>query len=191
MERREEVHDLNYYFKNTLGFLVLCFNCLSSKALNDLLTIVQDIATEFRAKFNAFVLIILSEGKAPGIYGSNNEAIPIGDILGYFSDENCPQLKYKPKLFIFQTIRTKNRAVIDHRISSPSNSVVLSVYPTNESQVPVFVDRMKALCFTTPIDEIVDKIKQELRDQNCRVESRTNFDRPCNRILATRPTHNK
>ena len=191
VERREEVQDINYIFKNTLGFLVLCFNCLSSKALLKLLTtIVQEIATEFHANLNAFVLIVLGKGEAPEIYGSNNETIPIGNILGCFSDEKCPQLKYKPKLFIFQTILTRNRNVPQHRISSPSNSVVLSVYPTNESQVPVFVDRMKALCSTTPIEEMVDKIKRELK-QNCRVECRTNFDRHCNKIFATRLTQSK
>ena len=191
MERREEVYDLNFFLKDTLGFLVLCFNCLSSKNLRDLLTIVQQIAIEFHAKFNAFALIILSKGGAQEIHGSNNETIPIGDILSYFSDENCPQFMNTLKLFIFQTIQTENRAVIDRRISSPSNSVVFSVYPTNESQVPVFIDRMKALCSTTPIDEIVDKIKEQLRDHNCRVECIKNFDRHCNRILPTRSTHNK
>ena len=191
MERREEVQDLNFFLKDKLGFLVLCFNGLSSKALKDLLKIVQDIATEFRANFNAFALIILSKGGAPEIYGSNNEPIPIGDILSYFSDENCPQFMNKLKLFFFQTILNEVGPVPQRRISIPSNSVVLSVYPTNESQVPVFVDRVKARCRTTPIDEIVDTIKEQLRDHNCRVECRKNFDRHCNRILATRPTHNK
>ena len=102
-ERREEVQDLNSFFRNTLEFMVLIFNCLSSKNILNLLATVQQIPPEFQARFNAFVLIILSKGKTPEIYGSNNETIPIADILGCFSDENCPQLKNKPKLFFFQT----------------------------------------------------------------------------------------
>ena len=190
-ERREEVQDLNFLLKNTLGFLVLCFSCLSSIALSNLLTTVQQIPIEFHEKFNAFVLIILSKGSTPEIYGSNNETILIADILGCFSDENCPQLKNKPKLFFFQTILTEDRAVSDRRIRTPSNSAVLSAYPRRQSQVPTFVGRMRALCYTTPIDEIVDKIKEQLRDQNCHVECGKNFDRHCNRILATSPIQNK
>ena len=192
-ERREEVQDLIFFLKNTLGFLVLCFNCLSSKPLKNLLAIVQEIPNEFYAKFNAFVLIILGKGKAPEIYGSNNETIPTREILSFFSDENCSQLTYKPKLFIFQTILTSTKipAFSDRRIPTPSNSVVLSVYPRNESQIPVFIDHIKDLYYNTPIDEVVEEFKEQFRDQNCHVECRKNFDCDCNRILATTPTHSK
>ena len=191
MERREEVQDLTRVFRNMFGFLVLCFNSLSKNSILELLRIVHKVATEFDATLNAFVLIILSKGEAPEIYDSNNESVPLVDVLDPFSDENCPQLMNKPKLFFFQTILTKDIVVPERRLEILSNYVFLSAYPRVESEIPLFVDRMDSLCYTTPIGNIFNKIKEQLRDKNCRVECRINLDPQCDKILATRSLHSK
>ena len=192
IERREEVQELTRVFKDMFGFLVLCFNSLSIKSIFLLLSIVHNIATEFDATLNAFVLIILSKGKAPEIYDNKKESISIGEVLSHFSDENCPQqLKNKPKLFFFQTILTEDTIVPERRLQILPNSVFLSAFPRSESEVPLFVDRMRTLCYTTAIGNIFNKIKEQLRDKNVRVECRINLDLQCDKILATRSLHSK
>ncbi|KAK3593304.1 hypothetical protein CHS0354_031363 [Potamilus streckersoni] len=82
------------------------------------LAILQDAQDTDHSNMDSFALIISSHGnemehprngkKEHVIYCSDDQYIFTGDILEMFSDENCPSLKGKPKLFFIQACRGTN-----------------------------------------------------------------------------------
>ncbi|KAL3875335.1 hypothetical protein ACJMK2_033386 [Sinanodonta woodiana] len=82
------------------------------------LAILQDAKDTDHSKLDSFALIFSSHGnemehprsgkKEHVIYCSDDQFIFTGDILEMFSDENCPSLKGKPKLFFIQACRGTN-----------------------------------------------------------------------------------
>ena len=185
VERSEEVQDLTRVLRNVFGFFVMCFNDLSSKAFIRLLIEVLGAIANHQFDMNAFILIILGKGDKPNIYDTNQETIPTKDILSYFSDENCPQLINKPKLFFFQTILTKNVVVPEHRLAIPFNSCVLLTYPQKESQTPMLTQCMQAHCHDKRICDIFDQIKEQIKKKGHYAKCQSNLNRRCNVILPT------
>ena len=164
VERSEEVQDLTRIFRNVFGFFVMCFNNLSSNTFFRLLIEIIGATADDKFDINAFILIFLSKGDKPNIYDANKETIPIRDILSYFSNENCPKLTNKPKLFFFQTILMKNIVFPKHRLAIPFNSCVLLTYPQKESQRSRLTQCMQAHCHNTLICDIFDQIKEQIRE---------------------------
>ena len=185
VERSEEVQDLTRIFRNVFGFFVMCFNNLSSNTFFRLLIEIIGATADDKFDINAFILIFLSKGDKPNIYDANKETIPIRDILSYFSNENCPKLTNKPKLFFFQTILMKNIVFPKHRLAIPFNSCVLLTYPQKESQTSRVTQCMQAHCHDTPICDIFDQIKEQIREKGHYVEWQSNLNRHCNTILPT------
>lgn len=184
IERSEEVQDLTRVLRNVFGFFVMSFNNLSSKAFVRLLIEVIGATANGQFDMKAFILIVLSKGDKPNICDTNQEAIPTKDILSYFSNDNCPQLTNKPKIFFFQTILTKNVAVPEHRSAIPFNSCVLLTYPQKESQTPLLTQYVQDHCHDK-ICDIFDQIKEQIRKKDHYVEWQSNLNRHCNIILPT------
>ncbi|KAK3593309.1 hypothetical protein CHS0354_031369 [Potamilus streckersoni] len=82
------------------------------------LAILHDARDADHSKMDSFAIFISSHGdeiknprngkKEHAIYCSDDQYIFTGDILEMFSDDNCPSLKGKPKLFFIQACRGTN-----------------------------------------------------------------------------------
>ena len=57
--------------------------------------------------YDAFILVILSYGGVGTVVCRDGKEVPLRDILNVFSNENCPKLKDKPKLFFIQACGTR------------------------------------------------------------------------------------
>lgn len=73
---------------------------------------VQDILSpiakrEILRTHEAIVIAINSHGDMNGILCSNGELTPYNSIINIFSNENCKELKRKPKIFLFNSCRSK------------------------------------------------------------------------------------
>ncbi|KAL3875337.1 hypothetical protein ACJMK2_033295 [Sinanodonta woodiana] len=100
-----------------LGFIIKnekVFNLDKQSAL----TVLRDAKYADHSKMDSFAFIISSHGneianprngkKEHAVYFSDDRYIFTNDILEMFSDENCPSLKGKPKLFFIQACRGTN-----------------------------------------------------------------------------------
>lgn len=54
------------------------------------------------------VLILMSHGEGPYIYGNDEIPIKLTDIIEVFATNNCQGLKDKPRLVFVQACRTGN-----------------------------------------------------------------------------------
>ncbi|KAF2881841.1 hypothetical protein ILUMI_24342 [Ignelater luminosus] len=63
--------------------------------------------------------ILPDDEKAPNI----NNTISIKDVWTPFTSDNCPSLKYKPKVFIFQTCKKPELTSVDSRMVTHSVSI--------------------------------------------------------------------
>ncbi|KAF2881840.1 hypothetical protein ILUMI_24341 [Ignelater luminosus] len=63
--------------------------------------------------------ILPDDEKAPNI----NNTISIKDVWTPFTSDNCPSLKYKPKVFIFQTCKKPELTSVDNRMVTYSVSI--------------------------------------------------------------------
>lgn len=75
------------------------------------------------------VVILMSHGEEDHIYGSGCQSVPIKELIVYFSDHNCPNLKNKPKLFIIQACRSYKTLPKDGRESPTNNSSSSTLKP--------------------------------------------------------------
>ena len=56
-------------------------------------------------KFCCCAVALMSHGDEGHIYGFEGKKVSVNELIVYFSDQNCPNLKDKPKLFIIQACR--------------------------------------------------------------------------------------
>ena len=57
-------------------------------------------------KHDCLVVCLMGHGDSKAdIYDGNKKSMQIADIMEYFSSENCPMLKGKPKIIIVQSCR--------------------------------------------------------------------------------------
>nr|UKF18831.1 caspase-8A [Dugesia japonica] len=107
------------------------------------------------------VCIILSHGDAGIIYGSDEKAVKLDEIFGYFEGNNCKELRRKPKVFLIDACRGAKRATITSRGSStlplrstpqlPNKADFLEGYATVKGYIALMTDEgfgwyMQALC---------------------------------------------
>ncbi|KAK3593310.1 hypothetical protein CHS0354_031370 [Potamilus streckersoni] len=104
---KDILQKLGYYQMNND-----CKNLNKASTLN----ILKAARDTDHSAFDSFALIVSSHGdekenprkngkKEHAIYSSDDQYIFTGDILEMFSDDNCPSLKGKPKLFFIQACR--------------------------------------------------------------------------------------
>ena len=92
--------------------------------INRLLHILQDIQKKNHSEYCAFALVILSHGDEGGVvYCSDGASITVEQISNYFTADNCPSLRDKPKLFFVQGCRGNE---VIKSTSQLSTSVIIS-----------------------------------------------------------------
>ena len=97
-----------------LGFdTKLPYKDLTGKEMGQTL---EDVARMDHSNYDCLMVAILSHGKARDIVSGKSGSISIKNILEVFSDQKCPTLAGKPKIFIIQACRGKrfNVAVQDN-----------------------------------------------------------------------------
>ena len=62
---------------------------------------------------DAFILVVLSYGGNGTVICTDDKEVPLRDIVNVFTDDNCPKLKGKPKLFFIQAcgVRLKGSVI--------------------------------------------------------------------------------
>lgn len=68
-------------------------------------------------------LALMSHGDENNIFGVKGEKVPVNELISYFNDQNCPNLKNKPKLFIIQTCRNNNSNDTRNENNVPTKTV--------------------------------------------------------------------
>lgn len=74
-----------------------------------ILKVLDDTATDDHSTYDCFVLCLMSHGKEGSIYGADGETVLIETICDFFSNSNCATLRGKPKLFIIQACRGREK----------------------------------------------------------------------------------
>lgn len=88
-----------------LNYDVICEQDLSRERLLDLLKKkAKDKALD---KHDIFVSIIMSHGISEHVITSDNQYVSFDEILQIFSNEGCHYLLNKPKVFIFNSCRSR------------------------------------------------------------------------------------
>ncbi|KAK3593302.1 hypothetical protein CHS0354_031361 [Potamilus streckersoni] len=118
--RLDARHGANVDVQNTMMVLRKLGFFIKNKQFFDLdkqsaLAVLRDAKDSDHSRMDSFAFIISSHGnelESPSsgkiehvIYFSDDQYIFTNDILKMFSDENCPSLKEKPKLFFIQACR--------------------------------------------------------------------------------------
>jgi len=55
---------------------------------------------------SALFVVIMSHGRLGVVMGTDNQPVPVDDILKYFNGTNCPGMAGCPKVFMFQCCRS-------------------------------------------------------------------------------------
>lgn len=90
-----------------LDFKVILYRNLTSTAMLDCFKKITKLPE--LSQHDTFVSIILTHGDdGRVVYGTDASRLKVDEILPCFTNENCPQLKNKPKLFFIQACRGRN-----------------------------------------------------------------------------------
>jgi hypothetical protein len=73
---------------------------------------LRELAKEDHSNYNCVIVAILSHGKDGGIYGTDEQAVSVAELTGYF--RSSPSLSGKPKLFFLQACRG---TTMDHGVA--------------------------------------------------------------------------
>lgn len=97
-----DANNLDILFEQ-LGFKVIVQNNRTYQEMReDINTFAQ---RKEHALSNMAIVVLLSHGEDGLVFGTDGRKVPNEWILGQFNNDNCPNLKGKPKLFIFQACR--------------------------------------------------------------------------------------
>ncbi|XP_058951212.2 caspase-3 isoform X2 [Pocillopora verrucosa] len=103
-------------------------------------------------KHDGLICIIMSHGDDRGIKCKNGETIPVDEITSKFrgSDESCPQLAGKPKLFFLQACR----GIVDdrgyrHAASSQDDDVVADSFSSERTSLTLPSDADFLISYST------------------------------------------
>lgn len=107
-----------------LGFHCDIFSDLKIREMKSVLSRFAKI--EDHKNLSCCALALMSHGDENNIFGIQGEKIPVNELISYFNDQNCPNLKNKPKLFIIQTCRNNNPTTNDTRNENVSTKTVKS-----------------------------------------------------------------
>lgn len=94
-----------YKLENTLKKLRYRVKQHTDQTAEELIQILKREQEEDH--YDAFILVILSYGGVGTVVCRDGKEVPLRDILNVFSNENCPKLKDKPKLFFIQACGTR------------------------------------------------------------------------------------
>ena len=84
---------------------------LSCKAMKHLFV---SLSRSDHSKLHCLFVVVLSRGKkVRGVYDTNKKLLPLEHVCSYFSNANCPSLKGKPKLFLFETVVDSSETILN------------------------------------------------------------------------------
>ena len=81
-----------------LEFEVKVYN---DKSYNKIKNILEKLSKEDHSNSDCILLVVLSHGDSEILYAEDTR-YPRSKLWSYFTDENCPTLKGKPKIFFIQ-----------------------------------------------------------------------------------------
>jgi len=131
------------YFVSTLTFAwKFGFNIHQHYWLSksEMLTVLKETAEQDFSSYACFLLVIRGYGSKDGIYGIDDEVISLDAITSLFSQNKCPSLKGKPKVFLIETVHKGDKVSGSDPSSSPtvSEADFLINYVTPEERVSPF-----------------------------------------------------
>lgn len=75
-------------------------------------------------RHDSLVVIVLSHGETEAFYGVDNQLVNIRDMLKYFNNRECLQLRGKPKMFFIQACRGRDTdygvCIPEHQLDAAS-----------------------------------------------------------------------
>ena len=89
-----------------LGFYTGRFNDLTAREIRENLTKISKID---HTKFDCLLVAILTHGDDGNLYGTDNKPIALKNLTELFHGKSCPSLVGKPKIFIVQACRGKEK----------------------------------------------------------------------------------
>ncbi|CAH3026111.1 unnamed protein product [Porites evermanni] len=99
-----------------------------------ILKVLDNISNEDHSNYDCFVLCLMSHGLEGFVYGADGERVLLEDVCGFFSNSRCRTLKGKPKLFVIQACRgrDKDKGVVR---DSPGSPETLPGNPVTEAAI--------------------------------------------------------
>ncbi|XP_077511082.1 caspase-3-like isoform X2 [Amblyomma americanum] len=118
-------------------FLALHFKCTIATNLkaDEMKTLLRWAAGECdEKKDDCLVVVLMCHGKENYIYGVDFEPLHLyNDVYEQFNNENCPELKGKPKLFLVQATREENHSQFTNTVPKTSDPGCVSAEACNAS----------------------------------------------------------
>lgn len=99
-----------------LGFNVRIMRGLMSL---DIISALRFLSLEDHSYFDCVVVCILSHGTESSVVGPDGISVDIKQLTNIFSNENCPTLANKPKLFFLQMLEQEEKSKRGGKKSSP------------------------------------------------------------------------
>ena len=105
-----------------------------------MLKVLKETAEQDFSSYTGFVCVIQGYGSKDGIYGTDDEVISLDAITSLFSQNKCPSLKGKPKIFLIEAVHKGDKASGSDPSSSPtvSEADFLMNYFISEEGFPLF-----------------------------------------------------
>jgi len=120
-------------FERKFGFNTHQHNYLTKK---EMLKLLKETAEQDFSSYACFVCLIQGYGSKDGIYGIDDEVISLDAITSLFSQNKCPSLKGKPKIFLIEAFQRVDKVSGSNPSSSPtvSEADFLINYATPEKE---------------------------------------------------------
>ncbi|XP_046326046.2 caspase-3-like [Haliotis rufescens] len=85
----------------------------------EILQTLKQMSQFDHANYNCFICVVMSHGSSKNITASDGLDVNVDQITKQFTAENCPSLRGKPKVFLFQACRGKHgQASLPHETDS-------------------------------------------------------------------------
>ncbi len=151
VDEKNLVHAFHY-----LGYIVEVHRDRTAKQIYD---IVKQIKDRDHSSYDSFVCCILSHGKEGHVHGSDSMVIPLKDVTGLLDGDSCKTLVGKPKVFIMQACRGKQKGTgvradgddeqFESRIASDSEARIVS---DSDNKIPAVADFFYG--YATPLGQV-------------------------------------
>ena len=89
---------------------------------SEMLKVLKETADKDFSSYDCFICVIASSGSKDGIYGTDDEVISLETITSLFSQNKCPSLKGKPKIFLIEAFQKGDKVSGSDPSSSPTVS---------------------------------------------------------------------
>jgi len=112
-------HDLEEIFERKFGFNT---HLHVDPTKSEMLKLLKETAEQDFSSYACFVCEIHGFGSKDEIYGKDGEVISLDVITSLFSQNKCPSLKGKPKIFLIEAVHKGDKVSGSDPSSSPTVS---------------------------------------------------------------------